>query len=648
MGHIHVLPPETSRLIAAGEVIDRPASALRELLDNAIDARATDIQVKIEKGGIDLIQVVDNGVGMSRDDLELSIAEHATSKISTADDLLSVSTLGFRGEALASIASVSELEITSREAGAEVGWLLSRPSGRAPGSVQPIRPTAARQGTTVRVQALFSQYPARRQFLKRPMSEALLCHAIFVERALAFPDIGFSWSSAGSTENYPPGSLEQRFGLLYPEVPPATVFRFDDSTGEGAFTLLFADPSFHRKDRRYLQIFVNRRKVPEWGLSSILEYAFSGYLPGGMKPCAFLFASIAPELVDFNIHPAKREVRIKNSEAFKSAVYASVQPHLRSIFGAGPSNMDRSRAASQEFFYAPGSGEARGGAPEKAFFVSENPGSGGRQNAQEDQRNARRFPGCDAAPGFWDALQAERLAGSPRTDAWTEAMRGDSARDSIPSASPYDTPFGAPPGGASGASPEVPGASRGSFRYIGRAFGPFLLFEKDDVLYILDQHAAHERILYDALKESQHPSQALLVPYVLEFPSDEARARFGKSREDLERVGFRFDLDGDSCVINEVPALLGEAKAVQSLRDLFFSDPSGAPELTGRGPQADLLATVACRAAVKDGDLLDPDAANNLIEQALRLPFPRCPHGRPIWVALDRNSLYRMVGRLLG
>lgn len=630
MGHIHVLPPETSRLIAAGEVIDRPASALRELLDNAIDARATDIQVKIEKGGIDLIQVVDNGIGMSRDDLELSIAEHATSKISTADDLLSVSTLGFRGEALASIASVAELEITSREAGAEVGWLLSRPSGRVQGSsVPPIRPAAARQGTTVRVQALFSQYPARRQFLKRPMSEALLCHAIFVERALAFPGIGFSWSSAGSTENYPPGSLEQRFGLLYPEVPPATVFRFDDSTGEGSFTLLFADPSFHRKDRRYLQIFVNGRKVPEWGLSSVLEYAFSGYLPGGMKPCAFLFASIAPELVDFNIHPAKREVRIKNSEAFKSAVYASVQPHLRSVFGAGPSNMDRSRAANQEFSYAPGSGEARGGAPEQAFFVSENPGSGGRQNAKEDQRDTRRFLGCDAAPGFWDALQAERLAGPPRD-------------------APDNTPLGAPPGGASGASPEAPGTSQGSFRYIGRAFGPFLIFEKDDVLYILDQHAAHERILYDSLKESQHPSQALLVPYVLEFPSDEARARFGKSREDLERVGFRFDLDGDSCVINEVPALLGEAKAVQSLRDLFFSDPSGVPELSGRGPRADLLATVACRAAVKDGDLLDPDTANNLIEQALRLPFPRCPHGRPIWIALDRNSLYRMVGRLLG
>lgn len=616
MGHIHVLPPETSRLIAAGEVIDRPASALRELLDNAIDARATDIQVKIEKGGIDLIQVVDNGLGMSKDDLELSIAEHATSKISTADDLLSVSTLGFRGEALASIASVAELEMTSREAGAEVGWQLSKPSGGAPGSTPPIKPVAARQGTTVRVQALFTQYPARRQFLKRPMSEALLCHAIFVERALAFPDIGFSWSSAGSTENYPPGSLEQRFGLLYPEVPPATVFRFDDSTGEGSFTLLFADPSFHRKDRRYLQIFVNRRKVPEWGLSSVLEYAFSGYLPGGMKPCAFLFASIAPELVDFNIHPAKREVRIKNSEAFKSAVYASVQPHLRSVFGAGPSNMDRpnANATSQEFLYAPGPGEAPGGAPGKVFFVNESPGSGGRQDGQAEAARDN----------------------SARDSAYDSTRDGyDNARDNRRGGAPYD-------------AQEAPYSGQDAFRYIGRAFGPFLLFEKDDVLYILDQHAAHERILYDALKESQHPSQALLVPYVLEFPSDEARGRFEKNREDLERVGFRFDLDDDSCVINEVPALLGEAKAVQSLRDLFFSDSAGELDHSGRGAQTDLLATVACRAAVKDGDLLDPDAANNLIAQALRLPFPRCPHGRPIWVALDRNSLYRMVGRLLG
>ncbi|MCE5256212.1 MAG: DNA mismatch repair endonuclease MutL [Spirochaetaceae bacterium] len=581
MAHIHVLPPETSRLIAAGEVIDRPASALRELLDNAIDAGASEIQVRIEKGGIDLIQVVDNGGGMSREDLELSIAEHATSKIEKALDLLSVSTLGFRGEALASIASVADLEITSREAGSDIGWQLVVDSGKTPS----LKPTASRHGTAVRVQSLFAQYPARRQFLKRPMSEALLCHAIFVERALAFPSIGFSWTSAGTMESYSSGTLEQRFCLLYPEVPAALVSRFDAELEQGSFTLLFADPSFHRKDRRYLQIFVNGRKVPEWGLSGVLEYAFSGYLPGGMRPCAFLFASIPPAQADFNIHPAKREVRIKNIEAFKSAVYASVQPHLRQVFGAGPSNMEQS-----------------------AGIAPRTTGLFPHEAAQS---------GYQATPrAFWDALQEE-----------SKESRQEERRSGVSTESP--TP-----------------ATPGPFRYIGRAFGPFLLFEKDAVLYILDQHAAHERILYDGLVESQHPSQALLVPYVLEFPSGEMRKQFLENRAELERIGFRFEMENDSCIINEVPALLGE-KAVQSLTESFFSE-SVEEKKSGGGPHTDMLATLACRAAIKDGDVLDQAAACNLIGRALRLPFPRCPHGRPIWIALDRNALYRMVGRLVG
>jgi len=651
MGHIHLLPSETSRLIAAGEVIDRPASALRELLDNAIDAKATDIQVRIEKGGIDLIQVVDNGTGMSREDLELSIAEHATSKIETADDLLSVQTLGFRGEALASIAAVAELEIITRVADSPVGWQLTKPAGKS-GSDQnavllssdysgsargyngksPVKPIAASVGTTVHVRSLFAQYPARRQFLKRPMSEALLCHSVFVERALAFPEISFSWSSGETKEHYPASSLEQRLCLLYPEIPSSLVFRFDSEFCNGSFSLLFTDPSFHRKDRRYLQIFVNKRKVPEWGFSSILEYAFSSYLPGGMKPCAFLFASIPPALADFNIHPAKREVRIKNIEAFKSALYASVQPQLLKTFGAGPTNMAGVLSMST-YDWSASDATFKG----KAFSEGSS----------------------ERSPDYWKTDH-----GTPAyVEALTRAARNsefDGARDN--------------PSQPAGSYPtEGVDNVASSFRYIGRAFGPFLLFERNNTLYILDQHAAHERLLYDELKAASHPAQALLVPYVFDFPSEESNRRFLENRTDLERMGFRFELTQGSCVINEVPALLGEARAVASLQSLFFAESSESEEVFGsagtladsvpsciadaggafRGaasakPKAtDLFASLACKAAIKDGDILDQASAIDLIARALRLPFPRCPHGRPIWVVLDKDTLYKMVGRLV-
>lgn len=659
MEHIHLLPSETSRLIAAGEVIDRPASALRELLDNAIDAKATDIQVRIEKGGIDLIQVVDNGTGMSREDLELSIAEHATSKIETADDLLSVQTLGFRGEALASIAAVADLEIITRVADSPVGWQLAKPAGKSgadqnagllssdsSGSSRsnrgkpPVKPIAASVGTTVRVRSLFAQYPARRQFLKRPMSEALLCHSVFVERALAFPEISFSWSSGETEEHYPASSQEQRLCLLYPEIPSSLVFRFDSEFCDGSFTLLFTDPSFHRKDRRYLQIFVNKRKVPEWGFSSILEYAFSGYLPGGMKPCAFLFASIPPALADFNIHPAKREVRIKNIEAFKSALYASVQPHLLKTFGAGPTNMAGVLSMSA-YDWSASDATFKG----KAFSEGSS----------------------ERSPGYW-----KPDLGTPAyVDALTKAAR-ENVRDTTCDNARDDRSQAADSSLAEGTD-DVDN----SFRYIGRAFGPFLLFERNNTLYILDQHAAHERLLYDELKASSHPSQALLVPYVFDFPSEESNRRFLENRTDLERMGFRFELTKGSCVINEVPALLGEARAVASLQSLFFSESPESGEVFGsagtladssssceadhgtafqgafqgassaKPKPTDLFASLACKAAIKDGDILDQASAIDLIARALRLPFPRCPHGRPIWVVLDKDTLYKMVGRLV-
>ena len=561
MARIHLLPPETSRLIAAGEVIDRPASALRELIDNAIDSGASEIRVDIEKGGIDLIRVSDDGFGMSREDLELSILEHSTSKIENADDLLSARTLGFRGEALASIASVARLEMTSREKGSELGWCLQK----EPGKEASVSPVAARQGTTVSVRGIFERFPARRQFLKRPASEALLCRQIFVERALAHPSVAFIWRSGAESEHFPKSCQEDRIALLYREIPGSILSRFQVEAGGAALTLIDTDPSFHRKDRKYLQVFVNRRKVPEWGFISLLEYAFSEYLPGGMKPCAFLFAEIDPSQADFNIHPAKREVRLKNPEPIKSGFYSAFRVQLHSTLGAGPSDMS----------------------------------AGFRQESGKEKDRV-----------FWDGPSA---TGRDAAGSWMKEVPSAPRR-------------------------EAPGESV-AFRYLGKAFGPFILFEKDEILYVLDQHAAHERVLYDELSKAKAASQSLLVPFIFESDGEEYSRRLVAALPELERMGYEIERSGDSFVVNAVPSFLGE-KGLQALVDCFSEDSAG------EVPAEDFLATMACRAAVKDGDLLDDFAARALIEKALALPFPRCPHGRPVWVKFDKTTLYRMVGRI--
>jgi len=443
-----------------------------------------------------------------------------------------------------------------------------------------------RQGTTVTVRGIFERFPARRQFLKRPASEALLCRQIFIERAIAHPSIGFIWNSNGETEHFPKAKVEERIALLYKEIPGGILSRFDAAVGGASIRVIYADPFFHRKDRKYLQVFVNRRKVPEWGFTSLLEYAFSEYLPGGMKPCAFLFAEIDPSQADFNIHPAKKEVRIKNPEPIKSAFHSEFRAHLHAALGAGPTDM----------------WTGHGGEASLPGFSQDI-----ETRNRYEPRNARG----DLDAVFWEKLAAARNAPG---ETW--------AREETPSSFPSQGSDSPP-----------------SFRYLGRAFGPFLVFEKDSELFVLDQHAAHERILYDELSGSRPASQALLVPFLFESEDEDVRRKLEEALPDLERMGYAIERSSDAFVVNAIPAFLGE-KGIPALVDCFGEDAEG-----GRAGD-DFIATMSCRAAIKDGDLLDDFAARALIAKALALPFPRCPHGRPIWARFDKIALYRMVGRI--
>lgn len=592
MGKIRILPPETSRRIAAGEVIDRPASALRELLDNAIDADAHDISTSIVQGGIEDITVTDDGCGMSKEDLALSIREHATSKIYEPDDILQAKTLGFRGEALASIAAVARLEVVSRLRGSAEGWRLTSSPLQEPS----VDSSPCKEGTRVTIRGLFESYPARKQFLKRPQSEAYLCRTTFVERALAHPGISFRWTSSHEVEVLIPCSQKERVLHCYPELSHVQTFDTVSVTDDMRIQLVYADISSYRRDRKFLQVFVNRRRVPEWGLLNLMEYEFGKYLPGGAHAIAFLFMEINPSLADFNIHPAKKEVRLKKPAEVRAAVHALLSNELNTRYKGLTQALETHLSTSGEIpFQSEKVTQTRGFDVLQPFSVKEKMGTwpSDIDTATENFSESESFPHHNQA----------QPANSPLPDNfWQKIKQGE----------------------------------LGSFRYIGRGPGPFLLFVLADKLCILDQHAAHERILYDRIKSKKGESQSLLVPYVLE-PNDNEHY-LNASAQNLEYVGYRITKEAGTWIVDAVPAIAA-AQALEALVE-WLSQP--APDAT---PFDTIAASLSCKAAIKDGDILDQPSAERLISEALALPEPRCPHGRPVFLVIPKEKLYTMFGR---
>lgn len=319
---IKVLREDVARKIAAGEVIDRPSAVLRELLDNSLDARAQRIEVLLRQGGLELLQVADDGLGMNEEDLRLSILPHATSKIETEEDLLHLHTLGFRGEALASIAAVSELTLHSANHEGRGAQLTVRH-----GNLAEVRPLPRSRGTTATVRDLFWNLPARRKFLKSPRSEATACLRVFEEKALAFPHVAFSWQ-AGEDEprHLSPQSRRDRAAAVLRE---EGLVEIGGPLEGGDFSAVYLPPPAHRRDRSGIQIFVNHRRVFEYSLVQAVEYAFGDHLSGGTYPLCLLFLQLDPALVDFNIHPAKREVKIRHQAAVHHALTRALKEGLR-------------------------------------------------------------------------------------------------------------------------------------------------------------------------------------------------------------------------------------------------------------------------------------------------------------------------------
>ena len=575
MGGIRVLTDETARQIAAGEVIDRPYSIIRELLDNALDAGARNVRVEIVKGGVERIRVMDDGSGMDERDLRLCTLRHATSKIVDYHDLTRVRTLGFRGEALASIGACSVLSLTSRRSAAPAAHRVLVRFGRA----EPVRPSAGVPGSTVEVTSLFFELPARRRFLKSQGAETALCRRTFVEKALPHPEVAFAFTVDGKQAlRLPAASPIERAAAA--SGLDAADFASLDGAGDGVrVAAVAARPERARRDRSGIHVYLNRRRITDFGLVQAVEYGYGEFLPGGLHPVVFLFVEIDSDLVDFNVHPAKREARLRRPGELHRAISAMLQREVRRW---------QSRAAGEE---------------EAASYRMDQPGT----------RVASLL--AEAAPVLPSLTRHAPASAS-----------GDPAPRSAAEVAPCTWRGRAP-------DPEAP------VRYLGQAFQLFLVAEVGDRIYFVDQHAAHERVLYEQLRRGGIERQKLIVgPSVELSPEQETELR--GFLPDLERCGFRLQAEaGGRYAITEIPAAAARLPADHLCR--FVSLCAGTSEDWDR----DVYSGLACRLAIKGGEVIDDQSGRELLERSFRIDPQRCPHGRPLWFEISRAALEGSVGR---
>ena len=597
-GVIRVLDADVAARIAAGEVIERPFSIVRELLDNALDAGASEIDVQLHSGGVGQIAVHDNGRGIARSDLERTGVRHATSKISDEHDLQHVTTLGFRGEALASIAACARLEVVTRtRAAAQAARLIADSRERR------ISGAAAAPGTRIQVTRLFADLPARRRFLRRPGTETTLCRRMVLEKALAHPQVTFRLSVDGEADTaLTAAELRHRVAdVLGSPVVPGDLFEAQRNFAEFQVTVIGARPELARRDRSRLMVFVNRRRIQQYGLVQALEYGYGAILPGGRHPIACLFVELAPHLVDFNVHPAKREARFRNLAPLHQAVVRVVQQAADQFGHRSPLPPPQAQAGSLPL---PPPQPQSGSLPFRGHGDRANSGSSSPRSSVADPPLAY----ADDVPGA-----AQPVATGPLG---------------------VITP--GPATAAAGAT--LPDQSSG-VRYIGQSLGMFLLVEIGRTLYFVDQHAAHERVLYERLRRRSFAIQQLLLP--IELDLDQAAG---------DALREARDLLGDLGIVVELEA--GRPRRITALAEPLHRLPAAwlAEYVAGmRGSEADLeramLANLACKLAVKDGEVLDYEAALAIARESFAIDLQHCPHGRPLWYSVTREQISAQVGR---
>lgn len=637
------LDAEVARKIAAGEVIDRPNAIVRELMDNSIDSGAKTITVEISGGGIEKIRIVDDGCGMTKEDLQNCARPHATSKISSEIDLLNLTTLGFRGEALSSIAAVSRLSIISG------GWKM-----RASITEDHIlEPQANITGTIVQSEGLFENFPARRQFLKRPATEALMCKNTFIEKTIAHPEIAFRFIQDGEIKIDLPQnqSLKERFvmanGLLQYEELFFEISKkssYSSENCEWSFNVIIGEPAVSRPSKKDIEIFANGRKIQEYSLVQAVEYGCQGFFPNGTYPVAGVFIQIRPDLIDFNIHPAKKEARFYDISDLHHGLSSTIKDFFKKYTYANFSE-DKSpdEIRSQDFFdiYSDNIENQTG---TKNTYASIHYKTSETNNAQlSDFRS--KYLGIKSQ-NSQNQSQNSYLSRTKLYDIAQQALdaqnsQSDELNQNLEKkeydSNDFQNQF------SSGETFEQNQQIKmeEEIKFIGTCLGTFLLAEKNNCLYIIDQHAAHERILFDRLMNNQNENanQQLLIPYKIRTESKTQDLQLEKLQSRLSLIGFEIQkIEDGYWEVTSIPERWTGSEF--DLKQALFVKHVEPEEII-----RSIAAMTACKAAVKDGYILDSITAEKLVKQAFTLEDPHCPHGRPVYTVISREKLFELVKR---
>ena len=651
MPHIQQLDPHVADLIAAGEVVERPASVVKELVENTIDAGASAVVVEIQRGGMGLIRVTDNGCGIAPEELPTAFLRHATSKLRSQEDLGRIGTLGFRGEALAAISAVSRVDILTRRPGTALGARLHLEGGAA-GAVEE---AGAPEGTTIVVRDLFYNTPARLKFMRKDSAETAAVSGLMQHLALSHPDISFKFIKDGAEALHTPGDgkLESAVYAALGRDFARSLVPVEGRGGEAAVTGFVTKPLMGRGSRSMQVFFVNGRFIKSQLLTAALEEGYRNQIMKGKFPGCVLSVTLPVTAVDVNVHPAKTQVKFAREREVFDAVYHTVLDCLDRDGAPAPAPKPAGETVNprQDFFQSMDAKSFR----QRAEAPASKPAAPRPQTR----------PAAPARPAF-DSEAARRL---------------ERVADSAPEKQPYRTAFrpvekvsiGKPPASVAEAPqkaekaekpprPFVPAIPRqqtldlseqqtieppkeAPWRIAGEILHTYIVCESGEgCVWLIDKHAAHERMNFDRLKAAQEPPmrQALLQPVAAELGREDA-ALLLENLETLEQLGFSCEDFGDGAVlVREVPADIDAADTAATLEEL-------AEKLrTGRSPaekREGLLHTMACKAAIKGGWTSDPAELRVLVDKVQSGEVKYCPHGRPVAVKLTRYELEKMFKR---
>lgn len=634
MSVIRVLPPQIANQIAAGEVVERPSSVVKELVENALDAGATAVTVEIENGGVDLVRVTDNGSGIAREDCETAFLRHATSKIALADDLFHISTLGFRGEALSSIAAVSVVTLTTRTADAETGTRLTVDNGAVRKNV----PVAATVGTSIEVRALFASVPARLKFLKNPRTESGYIGDYVTRMMMARPDIAFHFVNNGKTvyQTYGDGKLLNAIVAVYGTglLPHLAEVLLDD--GYLRIEGFIGTSEISRQNRMQQSFFINGRYIRSFALSNALQYAFDTRIMSGRFPFAVLNLTISHSDVDVNVHPTKMEVRFVDEQRVLRAVTAAC---ANALAKKAPAVLRQAAGPASAILDATDPKPASARHLDLRAAWEQRPPSVREGTASTVARPMGRTPAGVQRYAIASARQAEPATIKNGTTGGPPAGTGAPVPDMPP---PIDMPT---PKGEQQALSDAP------FAVVGVLFDTYWIVQRGEDIFYIDQHAAHERKLYEKLMhhEAELVSQKLLAPLRVTLPPLDYAALV-ENAEAFAALGFSLSFpeagEDGVCELTALPQIGGAALSERALFDALH-------QIAEFGATSDkrlvreAIIQVSCKHAIKAGERIGRAEIEELLAYYARDGAPlTCPHGRPVFVHLTRRELEKLFKRV--